>query len=59
MKFIKDKALYEIPDKLINKEFGNIYIFQHSLEVKEDNADSWLEKMLKSKEAIMVSLEEL
>tara|TARA_B110000495_G_C22421379_1_gene266672 strand:+ start:130 stop:333 length:204 start_codon:yes stop_codon:yes gene_type:complete len=67
MKFIKDieagdhkkqKVLYEIPDNIINKEFGNIYIFKHSLETKEDNADSWLEEMLKSKKVTAVLLDD-
>jgi|SaaInlStandDraft_2_1057019.scaffolds.fasta_scaffold106213_4 hypothetical protein len=42
------KFLYNIPDHIINKKFGNIYIFQHNLINDEDAADFWLHDIMDS-----------
>jgi hypothetical protein len=42
------KFLYNIPDHIINKKFGNIYIFQHNLINDEDSADFWLHDIMDS-----------
>jgi|SaaInlV_100m_DNA_3_1039692.scaffolds.fasta_scaffold52381_2 hypothetical protein len=65
MKFIKDvdvgnkkkkKFLYEIPDEVINKEFGNLYIFQNQLLNEVDETQDWLDELMKKDDTTLVKL---
>ena len=42
----KKKFLYEIPDHIINKRFGNVYIFQNQLINSEDETEFWLDDVM-------------
>ena len=56
MKFIKTykeeglskpkRFLYDIPDNIINKKFGNIYLFQQQLKNNQKEAHEWLTIMI-------------
>ena len=65
MKFIKDvdvgnkkkkKFLYEIPDEVINKEFGNLYIFQNQLLNEVVETQDWLDELMKKDDTTLVKL---
>ena len=65
MKFIKDvdvgnkkkkKFLYEIPDEVINKEFGNLYIFQNQLLNEVVKTQDWLDEIMKKDDTTLVKL---
>jgi len=56
MKFIKSykdenlhkrkRFLYDIPDEIINKKFGNVYIFQQQLNNNVKEAHDWLSNIM-------------
>ena len=65
MKFIKEvdignnkkkNFLYEIPDDIINREFGNVYIFQNQLLQQIDETQCWLDNIMEHGGATSVAL---